>query len=323
MRAVDADVPCARCEYNVRSLPRDGRCPECGEPVAASLHRHAAMLRRGGAPLSMSSPRWVRRLSLGCWLVLLGGAGMAADTGLKLAGVGLASRTIAMTLWLVPHLLGATGLWLLGTPEARGGSRADRVLPTLIRAAAVSQAAGLPALLAALLLTLPANVVLYGRQAMFLLALLAAGGSAGAFGYLARLASRMSRPRLRRWAIGLAITTPAASLVQAWFFFDFAVRANHVWIPTPQAVLVSPQMWALLPYRLIRWRGADLALVFWVVLVAMSILCAAVLAAYAVSLRAAAAAAAVGGGGDVVPGAGAIPTPSAAARAAPTSPPAP
>ena len=27
---ISHDVPCHRCAYNLRGLPRDGRCPECG-----------------------------------------------------------------------------------------------------------------------------------------------------------------------------------------------------------------------------------------------------------------------------------------------------
>lgn len=37
METIDADVPCARCGYNLRTLPRDGSCPECGQSVSISL----------------------------------------------------------------------------------------------------------------------------------------------------------------------------------------------------------------------------------------------------------------------------------------------
>jgi len=32
-----ADVPCAKCDYNLRGLAAGGRCPECGESVTSSL----------------------------------------------------------------------------------------------------------------------------------------------------------------------------------------------------------------------------------------------------------------------------------------------
>jgi len=32
------DTPCIHCGYFLRTLSRDGRCPECGQPVADSLY---------------------------------------------------------------------------------------------------------------------------------------------------------------------------------------------------------------------------------------------------------------------------------------------
>jgi uncharacterized repeat protein (TIGR04138 family) len=35
--AIDSDVPCAACGYNLRGLVFDGRCPECGIDIIHSL----------------------------------------------------------------------------------------------------------------------------------------------------------------------------------------------------------------------------------------------------------------------------------------------
>jgi len=35
--AVDVDLPCVGCDYNLRTRPRDGVCPECGLPVRETL----------------------------------------------------------------------------------------------------------------------------------------------------------------------------------------------------------------------------------------------------------------------------------------------
>ena len=35
---IDCDLQCLTCGYNLRTLRRDGLCPECGSPVADSLH---------------------------------------------------------------------------------------------------------------------------------------------------------------------------------------------------------------------------------------------------------------------------------------------
>ena len=30
---VETDLACITCDYNLRTLPSDGKCPECGEPI--------------------------------------------------------------------------------------------------------------------------------------------------------------------------------------------------------------------------------------------------------------------------------------------------
>lgn len=56
------DVGCRRCGYNLRSLPADGKCPECGSAVAISIH---------GFYLRFAPPAWVRRLALGAKLLVV------------------------------------------------------------------------------------------------------------------------------------------------------------------------------------------------------------------------------------------------------------
>lgn len=76
---VTGDLPCHKCEYNLRTIAAHGRCPECGTPVIASLGsfgeagaRAVETVSRGvlysvfvGSPLLM--------IALG-WPVLVGGA---------------------------------------------------------------------------------------------------------------------------------------------------------------------------------------------------------------------------------------------------------
>ena len=56
-----ADVSCVKCEYNLRGLSADVRCPECGEAVTASLRRDR---------LLFADPSWVGRIVLGQTLIL-------------------------------------------------------------------------------------------------------------------------------------------------------------------------------------------------------------------------------------------------------------
>lgn len=41
---IDADVMCFGCQYNLRTQPPDGRCPECGHSIADSLTSDNAIL---------------------------------------------------------------------------------------------------------------------------------------------------------------------------------------------------------------------------------------------------------------------------------------
>lgn len=38
---IESDITCVSCGYNLRSLTAEGRCPECGAPVEASLSDEA------------------------------------------------------------------------------------------------------------------------------------------------------------------------------------------------------------------------------------------------------------------------------------------
>jgi hypothetical protein len=62
------DLPCHVCRYDLRAHPQDGKCPECGAPVAES-RRWAAVPRRPA--WRDSDPRWRRRVLAGVWLLAL------------------------------------------------------------------------------------------------------------------------------------------------------------------------------------------------------------------------------------------------------------
>ncbi len=60
------DRLCVHCGYNLRGLPLDGKCPECGEAVRRSLL---------GDLLKYADPDWLDRLRFGAalklWNILL------------------------------------------------------------------------------------------------------------------------------------------------------------------------------------------------------------------------------------------------------------
>ncbi len=129
-RVIDRDVACASCGYNLRGLAPDGRCPECGAPIANSLR---------GNTLSSCDPRWLGRLRLGADLIRVG---MIVSVGLVLAVV-ITSGMPPLRAWILLafHVI-ATGLmiagtWLLTQPEIReeaksSGAKARRRCRTVV-----------------------------------------------------------------------------------------------------------------------------------------------------------------------------------------------
>ena len=63
---MSADLQCHRCGYNLRAHLPDGKCPECGESVAAS--QEAALIPRRPT-WRESDPRWRRRMLAGVWIL--------------------------------------------------------------------------------------------------------------------------------------------------------------------------------------------------------------------------------------------------------------
>ena len=65
---IDQDLHCVHCGYNLRTLAKDGDCPECGAPVEETIH-----------PPQTMSPRERNMLRFLYWLV--GGQAVCANGG--------------------------------------------------------------------------------------------------------------------------------------------------------------------------------------------------------------------------------------------------
>lgn len=123
---VAIDSPCATCGYNLRTLPENGVCPECATPVRQSTQ---------GFLLSWAEPKWVRRLSKGLLLIIIGLVGCLWMTiwpfalGIVFAVVSPASAPSMDVFWIIglsvalvgfaAMLIGVFGLFRLSTPDPR------------------------------------------------------------------------------------------------------------------------------------------------------------------------------------------------------------
>jgi hypothetical protein len=88
---VDDDIPCRKCSYNLRTLPTNGNCPECGTPVGVSIY---------GNLLRFSDPAWVGKLADGARYIL----------------VGIFMIVVAVIVGMIMGaVLGATGVARIGT----------------------------------------------------------------------------------------------------------------------------------------------------------------------------------------------------------------
>jgi hypothetical protein len=112
---VTDDVPCRQCSYNLRTLPTDGFCPECGSLVAKSIY---------GNLLKFSDPAWVRKLGRGIRFIQWGippiimGATFRGVNTMRNFGVRIPfDLPLAPLLSLAGVFLFVFGFWLITEPD--------------------------------------------------------------------------------------------------------------------------------------------------------------------------------------------------------------
>lgn len=113
---VARDTPCRKCGYNLRGLPIDRRCPECGTPVGLSVQ---------GDLLRYCHPHFVAALARGVSLILSGTLIAIVGSIFLAITVVATGRVMAATLFvgiipLAGHVMTVVGAWLLTVPDPSG-----------------------------------------------------------------------------------------------------------------------------------------------------------------------------------------------------------
>ena len=110
---VGADLSCRKCQYNLRGLLVESRCPECGSPVTLSTR---------GDSIMYSDPSWIGRLHFGVVVILCGLGVMIAGTGFRALNLNLriVDYLIPQTVISSSSFIVALGYWFLTTPDPSG-----------------------------------------------------------------------------------------------------------------------------------------------------------------------------------------------------------
>ena len=108
-------LSCGRCGYDLRGLPRDARCPECGTPLALSLY---------GDYIRHEPVGWIDRLVRGAGLFIAAQAGWLAVSGYWLVlhgsydwNVMVSSPVTGVVAPLLIMTVNLVGVVLLTSPD--------------------------------------------------------------------------------------------------------------------------------------------------------------------------------------------------------------
>jgi hypothetical protein len=253
------DLPCIDCEYSLRGLPREGRCPECGSEIEHSWRRQEALLADGRPPLWMSSPAWLRRMGAGCALVLGSALGLMTLSFLGTRNPQPAgpSAYVAMSLWMTTSAGLVIGLWLLGSREL--ATSAGFPDGRLIRAGAILEVLRVVRTFVWNPRTFDGHwYIAIGTTA------LAAIVTALAWQRLGRLARRTSWAKVSRSARWMGWLMPVIMIVQVVFFRLLPMSRVGAVLIAPHTVLGETSALVILPVGLIKGGAAGLTLLFWV-----------------------------------------------------------
>ncbi|HRP63864.1 MAG TPA: hypothetical protein PK400_11260 [Phycisphaerales bacterium] len=213
-RVIDTDLPCRNCSYNLRGLPSDRVCPECGAPIRKQRPAEYSLL--SDAPLAE-----IKQLRLGLWMAM---ASLVATPIVMLVSTIMSVRSgsdmVIKGGFVLLSLMWAAAVWLmtpgLQTPEAvrHGFSRESK----LRLAARYSQLAW---------------------PAAMLLILLGATGAASSLGWISLLVLQLVG------IAGLMTLSVVLSRLADWCCDEFAGRLLNI---TLWALPISTFVFLTMPF---------------------------------------------------------------------------
>lgn len=165
------DLICIACGYDLRELPPDINCPECGLPIKRSV---------GSEKLARADPAWLRKIVIGQSLIawgMIGALGVLPLSGLFMLSLMASLSVSGNSLW--PQILFVviiimlvvlpgigilaflTGSILVTTPSPQSMSEADMVIARYLVRYGILGSLFFGAFYAALAAAPPGTTVLY------------------------------------------------------------------------------------------------------------------------------------------------------------------
>lgn len=194
---IAADLVCAACGYNLRTLQVVGRCPECGSRVVVSLARHYDEREFHDLGPVPEASRWLLRVGWGCCIYVAAGL-MGAWLGPLLhETMRVRQPSVGTLVWLPIWVLQGIGATLMTSP-LEGEDPLSQGLRRMTRVLTVGGVFCSGMLTLLISMTGPVTIgVIAGSTPLPAMALgFAILSNIPGYYYLARLATRLKQPIL-------------------------------------------------------------------------------------------------------------------------------
>jgi|GEM_PF-2367904 len=246
---IDQDLACFNCDYNVRGVSRERACPECGTAVDLAIANRKLFLLK---------PAWIRRITLGAWLLSYLFLAMAACCVLfSFAADGLRNNYplhFVFGSFTILTLVALAGVWLF-TSRPNSELESSR----LYRMGIVSRGAAI--ILAVGIIAIPIASRMIGTKGTnaILLTILITFSLGGVFfsGYCQEVSSLLGKHHLRRRSLLYAWI-----LVLGWLPLSYAILASNgviggrhvftIWMIGSLSVILSGFLILVFPNHLLK-----------------------------------------------------------------------